>query len=130
MAYQKPQMPAADAANNGYRVAQRPAVRERLAKLKAQAAKNQLLSYNKRLELLAENALIESRTPAERNAQTRAIEVYTRIAGDGAPERHIPPGATDESGERSPLRVIVDIFRGSPSHMRNVTPYKEPNREA
>lgn len=107
-------------------VRKHPLVKARIEELQGRAVKRVLLTLEARLGLLAENAQMRNTTAAHRNAQARAIEVYTRIAGDGAPEIR-DPILTDEDLARSPLRITVNIFRDAPSRVRNVTPSLSTN---
>lgn len=89
-AYGKRGICPAAAASNGYRVARRPAVRNRLAGLRYEARDCQFFSIQARLKLLADIARDEE---AKHSDRLHAIEIYTRIVGD-APAR---------SGDRMPV---------------------------
>ena len=85
-AYRKPVglLSNRDAANGAYRVAKAPAVKAHLAEIQSRSQRAELLTINERLSLLAGIARDRHSKPMDR---IRAIDVYTRIAGDGAPGR-------------------------------------------
>jgi hypothetical protein len=86
-AYGKRHYTALAAAQAAHKVANRPAVKQRLQQLMQRSEGSMLLSLNQRLSILAKNAKAKCRTAADRNACARTIEVYNKTAGDGAPER-------------------------------------------
>ena len=83
-AYKKPRLEPQAAAHAGCKVAQREGVKARIAEIRGETKVRILLTLNERLEILAEIAQTKS---ASKNERTRAIEVYSKIAGDGGPER-------------------------------------------
>jgi hypothetical protein len=82
-------MKAELASRAGYKIANRPAVKQALAELSAKSIAKTLLTMNDRLELLANIA--QHGKPADR---IRAIDVYSKISGDRAPDsvEHSGPG--------------------------------------
>ena len=65
-------------------IAANPLIRARLAELRGQSQRSTLLSLDQRLSILAG---IARSNVTKQGDRVRAIEVYTRIAGDSAPER-------------------------------------------
>jgi hypothetical protein len=76
------------AAEEGHRIAKLPAVVAELERLRALSTAKTLLTVNDQLAILARNAQAPARTAAERSACARNLEVYAKIAGTQAPERH------------------------------------------
>lgn len=76
------------ASEAGCRLEAMPAVKAEMNRLREKSARKTLLSLNDRLSILADIAQSDGSTPAARNAKARAIEVYSRISGDQAPDRH------------------------------------------
>lgn len=76
------------ASEMGCRLEALPAVKAEMDRLREKSARKTLLSLNDRLSILADIAQSDGSTPAARNAKARAIEVYSRISGDQAPDRH------------------------------------------
>lgn len=72
------------------RLAGNPAVAARIAELQAQAAKEAVWTLESRLADLAALARDSATSPSER---IRAIEVYTKLAGDGAANKVDVSGA-------------------------------------
>lgn len=68
--------------NRAYRMSKRPAVASRLKELAKQSDVKILLSLNDRLGILAKIAQGKTKP----NEKTRAIDVYSKIAGDGRGE--------------------------------------------
>ena len=65
-------------------IASNPLIRARLAELRGQSQRSTLLSLDQRLSILAG---IARSTVTKQTDRIRSIEVYTKIAGDSAPER-------------------------------------------
>ena len=65
-------------------IAANPLIRARLAELRGQSQRSTLLSLDQRLSILAG---IARSNVTKQGDRVRAIEVYTKIAGDSAPER-------------------------------------------
>ena len=86
-AYSKPRWNARQAADGAKDKISRPGVREYIASLRQRSEARTLLTLNDRLELLAQSARFKPKNAADRNAQARVIEVYSKISGDQAPER-------------------------------------------
>lgn len=85
IAYQHPKMSPEMAGERGWRVAQQVGVKHLLAELRKESKRKMLLSINDRLEILAEKA----QSPTEKTSdRIRAIEAYSKISGDMAPDRH------------------------------------------
>lgn len=106
-AYQKIYNPHASnkrAAEQGHRVGHMPAVVAEIERIRAASAAKTLLTVNDQLALLAEVAQAPARTAGDRNARARAIEVYARIAGTQAPERH---EVTGKDGAPIPVAASV-----------------------
>lgn len=76
--------PIQDIANSAYRIALNPAVKARLAELLGKSDVKTLLTINQRLGILAGIAQGRAAKAADR---IRSIEVYSKIAGDQAPDR-------------------------------------------
>ncbi len=72
--------------NRAYRMSRRPAVLTALRSLAKRSDVKTLLTLNDRLDILAKIATgkIKKVRPTDR---TRAIDVYSRIAGDSAPDK-------------------------------------------
>lgn len=100
-AYKKPKILNEDAKEHGYRVANRPAVKSELDRLRGLSDRKKLLTLNDRLEILAD---IAQDTAALRNDRTRAIDVYSKIAGDNAPQR-IDVSVAGKDG--SPIQIAT-----------------------
>jgi hypothetical protein len=84
IAYAKPKMKPDEAGDRAWRVMSRPHVKEYIEKLRERIRGKILLTVNDRIEILAK--LIQD--PATKPSDAiRAIEVYTKIAGDHAPTR-------------------------------------------
>jgi len=66
------------------RIAANPLIRVRLAELRGQSQRSTLLSLDQRLSILAG---IARSTQTKQTDRIRSIEVYTKLAGDSAPER-------------------------------------------
>jgi hypothetical protein len=92
-----------DAANGAYRVAKAPAVRTRIAEIQNRSKRAELLSVNERLSLLARIVRSPYSKPMDR---IRAIVVYTRIAGDGGPDRK------EVSVKNAPGEAVQGVIRG------------------
>lgn len=69
------------------RIANSPAVKAEIARLKARAEVKTVLSLNDRLRILSKDAQLPGDEPAMVSARARVIEVYNRTAGDHAPDR-------------------------------------------
>ncbi len=80
-----PGLTAKTAAERGCRLAKHPAVMAEVARLREKQDRKKLLSLNDRLNILADISQDPKSKPHEK---ARAIEVYSRISGDQAPERH------------------------------------------
>jgi hypothetical protein len=104
IAYKHPKMSADDAAERGWRITQQPGVKERIDELRKQSAAKTLLTLNDRLEILAEIAQSKTSKPSDK---ARAIEVYSRISGDQAPDRHEHTGPNGE-----PIAVAGTLLVG------------------
>lgn len=80
-----PKLANQTAAERGCRLAKHPAVAAEMARLREKSERKKLLTLNDRLEILADI----SRDPKARpHEKARAIEVYSKISGDQAPDRH------------------------------------------
>lgn len=123
VAYCKPLLKAPAASVGAYRIASQPNVRAHLdaIHLDPPAA---LLTLQQRLEIIAGIIVSPNATRYER---MRAAELYTKIAGDGAPE--LPPwdpdtgalaGGADQTDTGFSIRV--DIFKNAPSRAKAVIP--------
>lgn len=93
-AYIKPNSTDRNAAEQSCKLAKRPCVVARIAELRAKTEAKVLLSVNDRLHKLATAADFVPKTAAERQAQARLMEAYTKIAGGAAPIQveHSGPG--------------------------------------
>ncbi len=118
IAYKHPKMSAEDAAERGWRVTQQAGVKERIEDLRSQSKAKTLLTLNDRLEILADIAQSKTSRPADKS---RAIEVYSKISGDEAPQRHehtgpdgapIPVSTTMQFG-RIPVRERMAMMRAA-----------------
>ncbi len=121
IAYCKPNLDAKSAADAAYRLFSRPAMMVAMESIRFDGIAP-LMSLTERLGHLA--AIIASST-ATRYERIRAAEVYTKIAGDGAPE--LPPDPNGKPGDDSILNVTVNIFQNAPSRVRAVSPLHARN---
>lgn len=87
-AYGKGKIKSQLAAEKGCRLAAHAGIAAEIARIRGRAEVKKLLTLNDRLGILAEVAQSDGSTPAARNAKVRACEVYSRISGDQAPDRH------------------------------------------
>lgn len=104
-AYHKPNSTAHNAAVWGSRLTRRPEVAARIADLRGRQEKKVLLTLNDRLGILANIAQSKTVRPADK---TRAIDVYSKLAGDHAPERvelSGPNGAPMQTETVAPLSI-------------------------
>ncbi len=92
------------AAENGSKTAKRPAVVAEIARLRGQSEVKAILTLNDRLRILAKDAQTGGDTHADKNARARSIEVYSKISGDQAPERH---EVTGKDGGPIPVAAAV-----------------------
>lgn len=76
------------AAEQGCKIAAMPLVKAEIARLRSLSTAKTLLTVNDQLGILAGIAQQPARTASEQNARVRAVEVYAKIAGTQAPERH------------------------------------------
>lgn len=104
IAYKHPKMSAEDAAEKGWRVTQQIGVKDRIEALRSESKAKTLLTLNDRLEILAEIAQAKTSKPSDK---ARAIEVYSRISGDQAPDRHEHTGPNGE-----PIAVAGTVLIG------------------
>jgi hypothetical protein len=90
------------AAECGSKVARNPKVKAEVARLRALGNVKTILSLNDRLGLLAKIA----QTAPRQSDSVRAIEVYSKISGDQAPERTI----TEHTGkDGAPIQQEVAV---------------------
>lgn len=114
------------AAERGSRLATDPRVVEEIARLRAKSEGKKLLSLNDRLAILAEIGQAKGKTPAMYNAKTRALDVYSKLAGDQAPQRielSGPGGAPIESNVVAsvtslPIRGRIAALRAKRDQLR------------
>lgn len=104
IAYKHPKLSAEDAAEKGWRVTQQIGVKDRIEHLRSESKAKTLLTLNDRLEILAEIAQAKTSKPSDK---ARAIEVYSRISGDQAPDRHEHTGPNGE-----PIAVAGTVLVG------------------
>ena len=104
IAYNHPKMALDEAAEQGWRVENRRGVKERIADLRGKSRAKTLLTLNERLEVLA---AIAQDPLAKQADKIRAIEAYSRIGGDQAPERHEISGV-----DGAPIAVAGTVFVG------------------
>lgn len=78
---------ARKAADGAKEVMSRPGVREYVEELRKKNEGRTLMTMNEQLELLAASARHKPQSAADRSAQARVIEVYSKISGDRAPDR-------------------------------------------
>ncbi|HZZ57934.1 MAG TPA: hypothetical protein VFE31_08890 [Opitutaceae bacterium] len=111
-AYGRPDVSVADAGERGHRVAKHPLVRERIASLRARSERKALLTLNERLAYLA--AIIQNPNSTASEV-ARAVEVYSKLAGDAAPARMEVTGANGAPIAVQTARLTVpqrlEIFR-------------------
>lgn len=107
IAYKHAKMSPEDAADRGWRITQQAGVKERIEELRKQSTGKTLLTLNDRLEILARDAQSGGVTAAEKNARARSIEVYSKISGDQAPDRHEHTGPNGE-----PIAVAGTVLVG------------------
>jgi hypothetical protein len=108
IAYRHPKVASDEASEQGWRITQSPGVKERIAELRSQAGVKVLLTLNDRLAILAEIA--QSKT-SKANDKARAIEVYSRIAGDQPPDNHNHT-VTGPNGQPIPVVVSGSVLIG------------------
>lgn len=106
IAYNQPHLLPEDAGNRAGKVLSNEAVRARIEWLRRRSEAKTLLTLNDRLNLLALDAQVPALTASERNARARSIEVYTKIAGGFAPERHEHSGP---DGGPIPVNAAVQM---------------------
>ena len=87
-------------------IAANPLIRERLAELRGQSQRSTLLSLDQRLSILAG---IARSTVTKQTDRIRSIEVYTKIAGDSAPERQELTGKDGAPLVPAPTPVSVAL---------------------
>jgi len=104
-AYHKENLLAEDAAEHAWRVANRPAVKAELARLRGLSNRKALLSINDRLGILADIAQDASSLKSDR---IRSIDVYNRTAGDQAPQRL---EVTGKDGAAIPVATTAVVMR-------------------
>ena len=130
VAYCKPNLKAPAAAHGAYRIANQPNVRARIDAIHVDLP-GPLMTLQQRLEFIVGIILSSHSTRYER---LRAVELYTKIAGDGAPElppwEDQPPTAGmvtngTNAEQESSLRITVDIFKNAPSRMKAVVPLQQ-----
>lgn len=85
IAYRQPKLLSDDASERAWVIMNRPAAKAYINQLRGESKRKTLLTLNDRLEILAEIAQDGS---ANKSDRTRAIDVYSKISGDHAPERH------------------------------------------
>lgn len=116
IAYCKPNVDAKKAADAAWRLFSKPNMQAALDTIRFDGCAP-LMSLQDRLGHLA--AIIASPT-ATRYERIRAAEVYTKIAGDGAPE--LPPDPNARGDDLNPRRVVINIFATAPTRMKSVIP--------
>lgn len=102
--YNKPNVSPPHAAHKGCIIATRPIVAAEIARLRAKSGAKKILSLNDRLEILAQ---IAQDPDASGHEKSRAIEVYSKISGDQAPQRHEHTGP-----EGAPIPVAASVQVG------------------
>lgn len=112
IAYKKPKIDPQDAAERGWRVTQQPGVKDRISHLREKSGAKTLLTLNDRLGILARDAQTGGDSASEKNARARAIEVYSKISGDNAPEAHVHTH-TGPDGGPIPVAATVVVGRAS-----------------
>lgn len=112
-AYKRHDLAPVEAGNRAYRILRRPAVKKRMAALVKKSEAKSILSLNDQLAILARNAQAKGSGASMINATTRAVEVYAKIAGTGAPERHEISGPGG-----APLMVASVELRAAPIRKR------------
>lgn len=102
----KPNANDKTAAQCGCRMAKHPSVVAEIARMRGKSEAKKLLTLNDRLGILANIA--QART-ASKTERIRAIEVYSKISGDQAPERHevSGPGGTPIQEEVTHRKLTV-----------------------
>lgn len=103
-AYAQPHLLPSDACNRAMKIMANPQVVARIEWHRKKSQAKTLLTLHDRLALLAEDAQVPAMTASERNARARSIEVYTKISGGFAPERHEITGA-----EGGPIAVTAAV---------------------
>lgn len=117
-AYSKPNGNRQFLAERGCKLAAKPLVAAEIARLREKSDGKKLLTLNDRLSLLARIAQKKTARPVD---VTRAIEVYSRISGDEAPQRHevsAPGGGPIEqtiavSVTNLPIRTRIAALRAA-----------------
>jgi chorismate mutase len=80
----KPTLGAWEVGIRASRIASNPLIQERLRELQGKSDRETLLSFNQRLAILA--GIAKSKV-TKQGDRVRAVEVYSKLAGDQAPER-------------------------------------------
>lgn len=116
LAFSKPRLGAQMSAQRAQKICNQPAVAAKLREVTSRSEVKTLLTLNDRLAILARNAQMKSKTASERNAQTRAIDVYSKIAGDGVGENlNVKAEVTGKDGAPIPVAhsgslTVTDII--------------------
>jgi hypothetical protein len=109
-AYRKSFLPKTEVVESIARMAHVVSVRARvireIARLRRRSEAKTILSMNDRLAILATDAQRKGASPAHINARARVIEVYSKISGDQAPERHEITGAAG-----GPVETVSTVVR-------------------
>lgn len=114
--YERPDLTNQTAAERSSRLAADPRVRAEVARIRAKSERKKLLTLNDRLAILAEIAQ-DAKTKA--HDKTRAIDVYSRISGDQAPERHEHSGPAG-----GPLPIAATVATRTMSRSEKVAAIK------
>lgn len=122
VAYCKPNAKGPAICNAAYKVATNPKVAACLDAIKFDGIAPRLITLEERLRLVAAIFMSPNSTRHER---LRAVEVYTKIAGDGAPELPVDP--TGKNLDDTALNITVNVFQNAPSRVRAVTPIQARN---
>lgn len=105
LAYVHPKLEVYEASDRAWRAMQREHVKAKIAELREKSGAKTLLSLNDRLAILAE---IAQRKTAKDTDKTRALDVYSKLAGDYAPQR---VEVTGKDGAPVPVAASVLVGR-------------------
>lgn len=104
LAYGRPKATRQQAADRVREVMNGVGVRQRIIELRKNNEGTVLLTLNERLSILARGAARKIKSAADLNAAARAIEVYSKISGDQAPERQ---EVVHSGNSAAPLTVVT-----------------------
>lgn len=110
LAFDRQGLSAQDSAHRGFKISKQPAVAAKIAELVGRSEVKTLLTLNDRLAILAKHAQHTPKTSADRQASVRAIDVYSKIAGDGLGENVNVKAAVEVSAPGGgPVEIVAAL---------------------